>query len=48
MQEFFHGWMPEHGEPIKINGEFYVNATVLKFMVASAAEAELVALFHNC
>jgi hypothetical protein len=40
--------MPKTGEPIKINGAFYVNATILKFVVASAAEAELGALFHNC
>jgi hypothetical protein len=45
---FFMGWMPQNGEPIKINGAFYVNATILKFVVASAAEAELGALFHNC
>ncbi len=45
---FFMGWMPKNGEPIKINGAFYVNATILKFVVASAAEAELGALFHNC
>jgi hypothetical protein len=45
---FFMGWMPKHGEPIKINGAFYVNATIMKFMVASTAEAELGALFHNC
>ena len=38
---FFMGWMPEHCEPIKINRAFYVNATILKFVVASAAEAEL-------
>jgi hypothetical protein len=42
------GWMPKNGEPIKFNGAFYVNATILKFVVASAAEAELGALFHNC
>jgi hypothetical protein len=42
------GWMPQNGEPIKINGAFYVNATILKFVVVSAAEAELGALFHNC
>ncbi len=36
---FFMGWMPE---------AFYVNATILKFVVASAAEAELGALLHNC
>jgi hypothetical protein len=45
---FFMGWMPKNEEPIKINGTFYVNATILKFVVASAAEAELGALFHNC
>ncbi len=45
---FFMGWMPKNREPIKINCAFYVNATILKFMVASAAEAELCALFHNC
>jgi hypothetical protein len=45
---FYMGWMPKNGEPIKINGAFYVNATILKFVVASAAEAELGALFHNC
>jgi hypothetical protein len=45
---FFMGWMPKTGELITINGAFYVNATILKFMVASAAEAELGALFYNC
>jgi hypothetical protein len=45
---FFMGWMPEHGEPIKVNEAFDVNATILKFTVASAAEAKLGALFHNC
>ncbi len=33
---------------MKINGAFYVNATIIKFVVASAAEAKLGALFHNC
>jgi hypothetical protein len=47
-RHFFMGWMPQNGEPIKINGAFYVNATILKFVVASAAEAELGTLFHNC
>jgi hypothetical protein len=45
---FFMGRMPKNGEPIKINGAFYVNATIMKFVVASVAEAELGALFHNC
>jgi hypothetical protein len=45
---FFMGWMPQIGEPIKINGAFYVNETIQKFVVTSAAEAKLGALFHNC
>jgi hypothetical protein len=45
---FFMGWMPKNGEPIKLNSAFYVNTTILRFVVASAAEAELGALFHNC
>ncbi len=27
---FFMGWMPKNGELIKMNGAFYVNATILK------------------
>ncbi len=45
---FFMGWMPKNREPIKINGAFYVNATIMKLVVVSAAEAKLGALFHNC
>jgi hypothetical protein len=45
---FFMGWKPVDGEPIKLNGAFYVNSVILKFVHASAAEAELGALFHNC
>jgi hypothetical protein len=45
---FFMGWMPKNEEPIKLNGTFYVNTTILRFVVASVAEAELGALFHNC
>jgi hypothetical protein len=40
--------MPTNGEPIQFNGTFYVSTTILHFVVASAAEAELGALFHNC
>ncbi len=47
-RHFFMGWMPKNEEPIKLNGAFYVNTTILRFVVASAAEAELGALFHNC
>jgi hypothetical protein len=44
---FFMGWMPKNGEPIQFNGAFYVNTTILRFVMASTAEAELRALFHN-
>jgi hypothetical protein len=45
---FCMGWMPKNGEPIQLNGAFYVNTTILRFVMASMAEAELGALFHNC
>jgi hypothetical protein len=42
------GWMPKNGEPIKLNGAFYTSSSIMRFVVASAAEAELGSLFHNC
>ena len=45
---FFMGWMPKNEEPIKLNGAFYTSSSIMRFVVASAAEAELGALFHNC
>jgi hypothetical protein len=45
---FFMGWKLVDGKPIKLNGAFYMNSVILKFVVASAAEAELGTLFHNC
>ena len=45
---FFMGLTPKNGDPIFINGAFYVNTTIMRFIVASAAEAELGALFQNC
>jgi hypothetical protein len=45
---FFLGWMPRDGEPIRLNGAFHVSTTILQFVVASAAEVELGALYHNC
>jgi hypothetical protein len=45
---FFMGWMPKNGEPIQLNGAFHVSMTIMQFVVASAAEAELGALYHNC
>jgi hypothetical protein len=44
----FMGWMPKNGEPICLNGAFHVSSTILRFVVASAAEAELGALYHIC
>jgi hypothetical protein len=40
--------MPREGEPIRLNGAFHVSTTILRFVVASAAKAELGALYHNC
>jgi hypothetical protein len=45
---FFMGWMPQDGKPIRLNGAFHVSTTILRFVVASTAEAELGTLYHNC
>ncbi len=45
---FFMGSLPTDGDPILLNGAFFVNTTIMRFVVASAAEAELGALFRNC
>jgi hypothetical protein len=45
---FFMAWIPKNGEPICMYGAFHVSTTILRFVVASAAEAELGALYHNC
>ncbi len=45
---FFMGKVPIDGNPIKLNGEFHTLCAILRFVVASAAEAELGALFLNC
>ena len=42
------GSVPTTGQPIILNGAFYVNTSIMRFVVASAAEAELGALFRNC
>jgi hypothetical protein len=44
---FFMGWMSMGSAPICLNGAFHVSMTKLKFVVASAIEAELGALYHN-
>jgi hypothetical protein len=42
---FYMGWMPKNGKPIQLNGAFYMNTTILCFVMASIAEAELGAFF---
>jgi hypothetical protein len=44
---FFMGWQPKDGEPIHLNGAFHFSANILHFVVASASEAELEALYHK-
>ena len=45
---FYLGASPVDGQPITLNGAVYVFGGILKFVVASGAEAELGALFINC
>ena len=44
---FFLGWLPRDGEPLQLNGAFFTLSAILKFVAASAAAAELGALFLN-
>ena len=44
---FFLGTVPVNGKPIKLNGNIAITCAVLKLVAASAAEAELGALFLN-
>ena len=45
---YFLGTLPKDGKAIQLNGPVHVIASICKFVVASAAEAELGALFRNC
>ena len=45
---FFMGWSPKDGDTIRLNGAFFTLCTILQFVVALVAEAELGALFLNC
>ena len=45
---FFMGSLPKDGDPIKLNGAFHTLCSILRFVVASVAEAELGSLFLNC
>jgi hypothetical protein len=44
---FFLGSIPANGDPIKLNGAIHITCTILKLVAASAAKAELGALFLN-
>ena len=44
---FFLGSLPKEGNPIKLNGNIAITYAILKLVAASAAEAELGALFLN-
>jgi hypothetical protein len=44
---FFLGSMPRDNEPIQLNGNIAITCAILKIVAASAAEAELGALFVN-
>jgi hypothetical protein len=44
----FMGWQPDASKPIKLNGAFFTLCAILHFVVTSAAEAKLGALFLNC
>ena len=45
---YFLGSVPQATKPIRLNGSIFTLYKILKFVVASAAEAELGALFLNC
>jgi hypothetical protein len=45
---FIMGWKADPTKPIKLNGAFFTLCAILRFVVASAAEAELGALFLIC
>ena len=44
---FFLGWQPDDKRPIRMNGPIITLCTILKFVAASAEEAELGAIFLN-
>jgi hypothetical protein len=45
---FSMGWCADPTKPIRLNRAFFTLCAILRFVVASAAEAELGALFLNC
>jgi len=47
-ETFFLGSLPQDGKPIQLNGPILTGASICKFVVASATQAKLGALFYNC
>ena len=45
---FFLGCIQRNGKSIKMNGAVFYLCAILRFVVASAAEAKLGTLFHSC
>ena len=43
----FMGGVPKNGQPITLNGNIFIMCGIMKYVVASAAEAKLGALFMN-
>jgi hypothetical protein len=46
--QYFLEDVPTDGHPITLNGAIHAFCGILRFLVASAAEAEFGALFLNC
>jgi hypothetical protein len=47
-QHFFMSWCADPTKPIKLNGAVFTLCAILRFVITSAAEAKLGALFLNC
>jgi hypothetical protein len=45
---FVMGWHADPTKPIKLNGAFFTLCAMLQFVITSAEEAEIGALFLNC
>ena len=45
---FFMGWKPDASNPIKLNSAFFTLCSILRFVIASTAEAELGTFFLHC
>ncbi len=45
---FFMRWKADPTKPIKLNGAYFTLCAILRFVVASTAEAKLGALYLNC